>query len=325
MEKDTKPRILAVLKILETYSDEQHPLTFTEVTRLLKEHYGITAHRTTLQHDLDELSAFGVDIVTVRSTQNRFFIGERVFQTPELRLLADAIGSSKCLTEKKSEELTDKLCSLVSVHQAAVLRGRPLAATVTKPRNEQIYYIIDAINNAIDRGKAIRFSYLDFTPDKQTVLRGDGEVYTLSPYACVWNGDFYYVIGWSHKRHDIAAFRVDRIASTPDVTDESAVPPPAGFDLCDYTKSVFQMYKGKEVTVELACENDLMKAVIDRFGADVQTDILDEEHFRVTAPISLSPTFYSWVFEFGGAIRILAPAEARDAYRDMVTKAAQGL
>lgn len=325
MEKEQKPRILAVLKLLQTYSDEQHPLTFADMTRLLKEQYGINAHRTTLQRDIDELLAFGVDIVAVRSTQNRFFIGERVFQTPELRLLADAIGSSKCLTEKKSAELTDKLCSLVSVHQADVLRKRPLAATVTKPKNENIYYIIDAINNAIDQRKAIRFTYTDYTPDKQTVLRGDGEIYTLSPYACIWSGDFYYVIGWSHKRHDITAFRVDRIAAPPEVSEESAVPPPMGFDLCEYSSSVFQMYKGKEVTVELQCANSLMKAVIDRFGDDVQTEIMDEEHFKVTAPVSLSPTFYGWVFEFGGLIRILAPAEAKDAYAQMVMKAANSL
>ena len=325
MEKPAKPRLLAVRKILETYSDEQHPLTFTEMTRLLQEEYDITAHRTTLQRDLDELIAFGVDIVSARSTQNRFFIGERMFQTPELRLLADAIGSSKCLTEKKSADLTDKLCSLVSIHQAALIRTRTLEASVTKPRNENIYYIIDAINHAVDRHKAIRFTYYDYTADKQRILRGDGEIYTLSPYACVWNGDFYYVIGWSHKRHDLTVFRVDRITAPPEIADESAIPPPAGFDLGDYIKSVFQMYKGKEVTVELQCRNELMKAVIDRFGEDVETEILDEDSFKVTAPISLSPTFYGWVFEFGGAIRILAPDEAKDAYREMVLKAADNL
>lgn len=325
MAKEIKPRLLYVLKMLERYSDEQHPLTFADMTRLLTEQYGITAHRTTLQRDIDELMAFGVDIVTVRSTQNRFFIGSRLLETHELRLLADAIGSSKCLTDKKSRELTDKLCSLVSVHQAAALHGRPFTAAVSKPKNENIYYIIDAVNNAIDHGKVIRFSYSDYAPDKSTVLRGDGEIYTLSPYSCMWSGDFYYVIGWSHKRHDIAAFRVDRIAAPPEITAEPIVPPPMGFDLCDYSKTVFQMYKGKEVTVQLQCANDLMKAVIDRFGEDVETAILDEETFKVTVPVSLSPTFYAWVFEFGGKIRILSPHEAKDAYYNMVMKAAESL
>ncbi len=323
MEKETKPRILYVLKLLETYSDEQHPLTFSDMTKLLKEHYGITAHRTTLQRDIDELIAFGADIITVRSTQNRFFIGNRVFQTPELRLLTDAIGSSKCLTDKKSAELIEKLSGLLSVYQANALRAQPLPATVIKPKNEQIYYIIDAINHAIDTSKTIRFSYIDYTPDKRTVLRGDGEVYHLSPYACMWSGDFYYVIGWSHKRHTITAFRVDRIAATPEVTDEMIVPPPEGFDLCEYSRSVFQMYNGKTVTVELQCANDLMKAVIDRFGIDVQTSIIDEHSFKVTTQVSLSPTFFGWVFEFGGNIRILSPAEATQAYRDMIRRAAE--
>ncbi len=325
MEKGTTPRILAVLKILETYSDEQHPLTFADMIGMLKEQYDITAHRTTLQRDLDELSAFGVDIISVRSTQNRFFIGNRIFQTPELRLLTDAIESSKCLTEKKSAELIDKLGTLVSVHQAAALRERPTPTAARKPKNENIYYIIDAINSAIEQGRAIQFSYTDYTPDKQPVLRGGGEVYQLSPYACMWSGDFYYVIGWSHKRHDITSFRVDRIASTPVICDEAIVPPPAGFDLCEFSRSVFQMYKGKEVIVELQCRNDLMKTMIDKFGEDVETAILDDEHFKVTASVSLSPTFYGWVFEFGGDIRILSPIEAKDAYYNMVTKAAESI
>ena len=325
MEKDTKPRVLYVLKLLETYSDEQHPMTFAQLSALLKEQYDITAHRTTLQRDLDELTAFGVDIIAIRSTQNRFFIGSRVFETPEIRLLSDAIGSSKCLTEKKSAELIEKLGSLMSIHQAAALKERPMPTTVNKPKNENIYYIIDAINRAIELGRSIRFSYIDYTPDKQPVLRGDGEVYHLSPYACMWSGDFYYVIGWSHKRHDIAAFRIDRIAATPDVAEEAIIPPPAGFDLCDYSRSVFHMYKGTEVVVELQCRNDLMKTMIDRFGEDAHTEILDENSFKVTAPVSLSPTFYGWIFEFGGKIRLLSPQTAIDEYRHMVLNAAEQL
>jgi len=311
-------RTLCVLKILEQYSDETHPLTLQQIIALLREQYGLNAHRTTLTKDIEELSAYGVDIVKQQSTQNRYFIGSRVFEIPELRLLIDAIHSSKCLTPKKSEELIDKLTSLASVHQGKRLRERPLYTMVTKPKNEQIYYIIDRINHAVDTDKKIRFTYTEYSPDKERVLRGDGEIYTLSPYSCVWSGDYYYVVGWCDKHDDVSTFRIDRIAGTPDIAEETRVPAPEGFDIAAYSKSVFHMFQGETATVKLLCENSTMKAVIDRFSEDVHTTVHDDDHFIATVTVALSPTFYGWVFEFGGNIRILSPDNAIHDMRRML-------
>ncbi len=317
------PRILYVKHILEQYSDENHTLSIADINRHLYELCGQTAHRATLTKDIAALCAFGMDIITIHSTQNHYFVGSRLFETPELRLLIDAIHSSKCLTEKKSRLLIDKLAALTSVHQAEALAQYPLSPTLTKPINEQIYYIIDAIHAAIDRGRKIRFQYTDYTPEKELVLRGDGEEYLLSPYACLWNGDYYYVIGWSDKRQSEATFRVDRIAHTPVVTDEPLLPPSEHFDVRDYASTMFRMFQGEPAVVELLCDNDLMKTVIDRFGADVHTQVVDPERFRVTASVSLSPTFYGWVFSFGGKIRLLSPPSAVDDYRTMLENASK--
>jgi len=314
-------RTLCVLKILEQYSDETHPLTLQQIIALLREQYGLNAHRTTLTKDIEELSAYGVDIVKQQSTQNRYFIGSRVFEIPELRLLIDAIHSSKCLTPKKSEELIDKLTSLASVHQGKRLRERPLYTMVTKPKNEQIYYIIDTVNRAIELGNQIRFQYLEYQPDKTTVLRNDGEIYALSPYACMWNGDYYYVVGWTEKHRALTSFRVDRIASVPEITDVPILPPPKGVDPEEYSKTVFQMYSGPLATVQLQCRNDLMKTIIDRFGEDVEVIDHDETHFTVSVKVMLSPPFYGWLFEFGGKIRLVSPDIAIDIYKQMMESA----
>ncbi|MBQ3093945.1 MAG: WYL domain-containing transcriptional regulator [Clostridia bacterium] len=323
MDHDNKTRTWQVLRILQTESDEAHPLSLADIDRALQERSGIKAHRITLTKDIELLQECGIDIVTVRSTQNRYFIGQRLFEMPELHLLADAISSSRCLTPKKSEELIAKLTSLMSRHQATALQNRPTAVADGKPKNEQIYYIMDAIRRAIDTKQVIRFEYFDYTPSKERVLRGNGEVYTLSPYACMWSGDYYYVIGWSDKRQDMTVFRVDRIAATPTVGPEAAVAPPTDFDVGAYSNSVFQMYRGERVDVTLQCDNDLMKAIIDRFGEDVQTDVCDEHTFSVTAEVSLSPTFYAWVFEFGGKVRIVSPDKAVNTYKDQILSAAR--
>ncbi len=325
MKKQDKPRILYVKHILETYSDETHPLTLQDITKRLLDDYGIEAYRTTLTRDIHDLILFGMDIVTVRSTQNRYFVGARLFEDPELRLLKDAIGSSKCLTDKKSDQLIKKLSTLCSVYQADTLLHGTHTVYADKPQNELIYYIIDAIYEAMDHGRKIAFCYNEYTPEKEVVLRGDGEQYILSPYACVWNGDYYYVIGWSDKRDDIAAFRIDRIAERPVMCDEAITPPPDDFDIHEYTKTLFHMFKGAPATVELLCDNDMMKTIIDRFGTDVHTAIVDEAHFKVTAAVSLSPTFYGWLFEFGGKIRLISPDTAVEEYRQMATAALQDL
>lgn len=314
-------RTLCVLKILEQYSDEAHPLTLQQIAALLREQYRMNAHRTTLTKDIAELVSYGVDIVKQQSTQNRYFIGNRVFEIPELRLLIDAIHSSKCLTPRKSAELIDKLTTLASVHQAKRLRERPRYAAVTKPKNEQIYYIIDTVNRAIELERQIRFCYLDYLPDKTTVLRNDGEVYRLSPYACMWSGDYYYVIGWSEKHNALTHFRVDRIAAVPEITDDKSLPPPVGTAPEEYGKTVFQMFSGPLVTVQLRCDNDLMKTIIDRFGEDVEVLEYDDEHFTVAVRVMLSPPFYGWLFEFGGKIRLLSPDAAIDVYKKMMESA----
>lgn len=320
-EPSSRARVWMLLRILEQYSDEKHPLSTMELIGLLEEHYHVTAYRTTVYKDLAELEKLGVDLVTIDAPQHRHFLGSRLFETPELKLMIDAIHSSKCLTAGKSEALIDKLLTLTSVHQAQALRDRPQSAAVIKPRNEHIYYIIDAINHAIEHRKRIRFSYTEYSPQKELVLRGDGEVYTLSPYACMWSGDYYYVIGWSDKHEDVVAFRVDRIATTPILDKADAVPPPQDFDLCEYSRSVFQMYSGEITTIELACDNELMKTMIDRFGSDVETAVLDDAHFKVTADVALSPTFYGWLFEFGGKIRLLSPPNACNEYKAMIEEA----
>lgn len=221
---ETKPRILYLLKILEQHSDEEHPLTTTQLIELLESQYGIVTYRTTIAKDIAALQEFGVDVVCIRSTQCKYFIGSRKFELPELKLLIDAVESSKFITARKSEALIEKIHTLTSEPQRAKLKRNNYIAERVKPDNELIYYIVDTINDAINDGKKISFQYYDYTGLKKKVLKNKGEVYTISPYHLVWNDDFYYVIGYSEKRKKIVTFRVDRIATQPEILAAEGVP-----------------------------------------------------------------------------------------------------
>lgn len=318
---ESKPRILYLQKILLERTDEEYPLSTTQLIGILNEEYGISAHRTTITKDIAALVEYGLDIVTIHSTQSKYFVASRQFELPELKLLIDAVESSKFITQKKSNTLIEKIHTLTSPGQVSKLKRNNYIADRIKPDNEQIYYIVDTINDAINEGRQISFQYYDYTGLKKKVLKNKGEVYKLSPYHLLWNGDYYYVIGYSEKKGKIVTFRVDRIASTPEILEKESVPQPEDFNIAAFTKKVFYMYDGDEVTVDLRCDNSLMKTMIDRFGEDVTTLAYDMTSFRLITEVSASQTFFGWVFGFGGKVQILAPAEVKEQYKQMIMTA----
>ena len=320
MENLNKFRPLYLLRVLEEYTDENHPLTTNELVELLQEKYGFTTHRTTIPADIKLLTEYGYDIITVKSSQNKYYIGSRRFELPELKLLIDAVQSSKFITAKKSKVLVEKLTSLASVHQAETLNRNIFFDKSIKPANEKIYYIVDALNDAINQNKKVSFHYFDYLPTKEKHIKNNGNPYVISPYALAWNGDYYYLIGYSDEREIIMTFRVDRIDNKPVIREEEIIPAPDDFDVSEYANQVFQMFTGEEKTVQLKCENELMKNIIDRFGECVEVIETDDETFTVEVKVNVSSTFFGWVLGFGGEMKIVAPEDVKEQYRETCLK-----
>ena len=317
-EKVVKPRLLVLSKMFYELTDEAHPMSTFEILDYLVEN-GVPANNKTLRSDLKLLKDMDIDIVTVSGRPNKYFLGARLFEMPEIKLLLDAVASSRFITKSKSKELSRKLTSLTSTHQKKQLVRHMYTAGRVKPGNENILYYIDLINNAIELKKKICFSIIEFDGRKKKTLRNDGEVYVISPYAMYWNDDFYYVVGWSDKRDKMVANRIDRMED-PQILDEKAIKKPKGFRLTDYSHKVFEMFDGEEVRVKLECRNDLMKYVIDRFGMKFETEPATEDTTYCYVDVCLSPTFYGWVFGFGGGIRILEPEAAVEKIVEMSKK-----
>ena len=314
MENDSRIRILRILELLRTETDQDHPITIVEIVKLLNERWNLDAHRITVQKDIASLMDAGYPIEAVRSTQNRYYMTEQLFELPELKLLIDAVESGKFITEKKSRELTEKLTSLAVRGDRESLKRNISISDRVKTGNEQLYYIMDALNEAINRKRKVGFLYFEYHAGKRKKLRNDGEPYILSPYTLTWNGDFYYAVGWSDKHEKIATFRVDRIYRVPEILEEKAVRKPKQYSIGDFAEKAFQMFDREHATVELLCVNKAMNTVIDHFGTKIRTEQVDEDHFRFKAEVSLSPVFFAWVFQFGGMIEIVGPAEVKEAY-----------
>ena len=220
MENETKLRLLYIYQYLLRHSDEDHPVSTPELLKYLKDEYNMDVHRTTLPGDIAMMEEAGIHFEIIKSRQNKYYFDDRPFDVSELKLLIDAVSSSKFITEKKSKELIKKLVSLTSDYNAEKLRRHITVEGRIKSENEKAFYILDRINEAIDKNCKVSFQYADYNNRKYKELRHDGEYYVVSPYALVWDGDYYYMIGYCDNREHMRHIRLDRIYRIPNVLED---------------------------------------------------------------------------------------------------------
>lgn len=324
-----KEKILYVAKILLERTDENHKITVNEIIQELSKQ-GIPAERKSIYADLFTLEHFGMDICREKSTVTRYYIGNRDFQMPELKLLVDAIQSSKFITTKKSMELISKLEKLCSVNDAKLLQRQVYVANRVKTPNEKIYYNVDKLHNAISGEKQITFVYNEWVLDfkgtekiKKQPRRG-GELYRVSPWALSWDDENYYLIGFDSISQSLKHYRVDKMENINICQEERQ-----GrsifekLDIVSYTKSVFSMFGGEESTVKLSVDNSLIGVIADRFGKDVFVSKESDSTFNVTLNVALSPQFFGWLFALGTKVKLIAPDEAAEKFNEFVKNVAK--
>jgi predicted DNA-binding transcriptional regulator YafY len=289
---------------------------------MLERDHNISCERKTIYSDIATLQDFGVDIITLPGKNGGYYIGYRNFEPYELKLLIDAVQSSRYLTEKKCRELIEKLCQQCSVHDAGLVRRNVQVSGRVRTMNETIYYNVDAIQEAIASGKQISFRYFDYDIRGQRQYRDKS--YIASPYGLCQDNDFCYLLAWS-ERHGITSYRVDRMSGI-EILAESRIPCPelTGAAFTDHANRLFQMFAGDLTNVKLRFHKELTNVVIDRFGHG--TMLIPEGdgiHFNFTVPVALSPMFLSWVIGFGDKAQILYPQSAVDACKELCRKALQ--
>lgn len=313
-----KIKILYLLKIFLENTDEEHGMTLKELEEALAV-MGVKAERKTLYDDIETLRLFGIDIEKRKGIAVTYHVVSRDFELPELKLLIDAVQSSKFISEKKSRELIDKLSSLMSRFDATKLRRQVYVANRVKSDNETIYYGVDEIHEAINQNKKISFLYFEWNEKKEKVLRHEGKRYIVSPHALTWDDENYYMIGYDGDEEKIKHYRVDKmqkIALIDEKRDGDELF--CGFDMALYSKKTFGMFGGIEESVTLRCKNRLAGVVIDRFGEDVTFLKSGNEHFEVHVKVHVSPLFFGWVLNFGDGIEIVSPNSVREKYSSLL-------
>lgn len=316
-----KIKLLYLQRLLLERTDEEHPITVAEIIQEM-ERYDIRAERKSLYDDLESLRQFGMDVQCRKGKSSGWFVGEREFQLPEIKLLMDAVQSSRFLTQKKSDALIGKLERLASVHQARQLQRQVYVSGRIKVMNESIYYNVDKLHMAVAGQKAITFRYFDYNITREKVFRREGRRYTVSPYGLIWNSENYYMVAFDHLNQDLRHYRVDKmteiVVTALERQGRQLYP---NFQLAQYGQKHFGMYTGQEMTVKLRGRRDMAGVVWDRFGQEVILTPDGEEHFTVTLNVVMSPQFLGWLFGLDGGLVLLAPRQAVELYRQKLLQA----
>lgn len=317
-EAHQKGKLLRLYQLLLERSDEDHPLTTPQVIEALAG-WNIPAERKSIYDDMETLRQFGLDVQYRRGRQGGWFVGERPFQLVELKLLVDAVQSSRFITTGKSRALIRKLESLASVYQARQLQRQVYVTGRAKSVNEGVYYSIDKLHTALSAGKAVSFRYFEYNVKKERVFRREGKRYTVSPYALIWDNENYYLAGYDHQKGELRHYRVDRM----DDLSLTCLPLEGreecgDLDLASYAQRHFSMFRGQEGKVTLRCRRPLVSVVLDRFGQDVILVPDGEEYFTVTVEAVVSPQFMGWLFGLGTQVELLGPGWAVDRYRTLL-------
>lgn len=315
MPKGTKQKfkLYRLAQIMLNQTDDEHYITMPEIMAALAK-YEITADRKSIYQDLRDLEVLGIEIEGEPVGKGyHYHVVSRPFDLPELKLLVDAIQSSKFITEKKTNALIQKLEKQVSRYEAIGLQGQVYVSGRIKTMNECIYYTVDTIHNAISENKKICFQYYQWNVKKEMELRRDGAYYHISPWGLSWNDENYYLVGYDSDVGEIRHYRVDKMLHIR-MTDNGREGKELfkKLDMADYAKKSFGMFGGKEQEIKLLVENSLVGVVIDRFGKSVMIIPEDKDHFTVNITVKVSRQFLGWVFSLGEKVKIISPDEVVD-------------
>ena len=316
MEKINKIKLIKIWEILSQETDENHPMGTPELLDKLAK-LGIECDRRTLYADIKALNACGYEILCLRSSTNEYYVEDRKFSLPELRIMMDAVQSASFITEKKTAEFVDKLASLAGSRRGEALKQNVVAFNTKKTDNERIYYNVDTINAAIAQKRKVRFVYFDFNASRERVYRKEGKFYYINPFATIMDNGNYYLVGYDDFHREMLHFRVDRMEQvTVSRHSVSEFEEFSRFNIQQHKKALFGMYSGEEKEISLRADKSLIDVLFDFFGGHTKIFVVDEDTIGCNVAVQISPQFFGWCCSFGDKLRIVSPDHVLDEFKN---------
>ena len=318
-KNNQKLKLLYLLEMFYKDTDSQQGLTMGEIIEKLAEQ-GISTERKSIYRDIDALRDFGMDICTYQRAPVQYALANRIFSIQELMLIVDSVQSSKFLSEKKSKDLVKKIKQLASSLEQTLLNKNVHVHGRVKTQNQSDFRNVDIIQEAIASKRKIFFHYFKYDVHKCKVAQHEGEAYRETPLHVVYSDGCYYLVAYSEKYDNFTNYRIDRMDKLMILEDSAKRNKKiANYDVADLSTCAFGMYRGKRISATLLVESSAMSSVIDRFGKDTHTSVIDENHARVYVPIMNSPVFFGWLTGFGTQVRIEKPRSLVEEYQNYLS------
>ncbi|MBR6618412.1 MAG: WYL domain-containing protein [Oscillospiraceae bacterium] len=321
-EKSTKFKFLKLYEMLKSETDEENPMSTNEICRRMAE-MGVPCNRRTLPQEIRALNDEGYEVcVRDKGRAHFYYVADRDFSVPELRLLIDAVQASHLMTEKKTQELTEKIAALAGSKQAEVIKNNIVHFNPSKCTNESIYYVIDALERALRDKKKVVIRYFHLNEKREKVYRSENGIHMVEPIALVYNNDKYYLTCYNPKAERNYNYRLDRIEKV-EILDEkiSKNAMIRSRSVAKYTAQVFKMYGGETEKITLQFDAQMIDYIYEKFGINTKICSADEEQFTTQVDVQISPTFFGWVLQFAGKMKIIAPQNVCDEYVAILNKA----
>jgi len=316
-----KIKLLRLMEIFRQETDEDNPMLATTVCKRLEEK-GVMCDRRTLTRDIAILNEFGYEIMsTMVGHEKAYYVVDRSFDVPEIKILIDAVQAASFITEKKATELVEKIAALGGAHRAEILKQSIVCFNTRKHSNESIYYNVDRLEEAIYKNKKVIFLYYDLNEHGERVYRRDGHHYVVEPIALVFNEDNYYLTCYSSRHDGTTNYRVDKMSAV-EIIDEDITEKAMELraSVAGYTEQVFKMYGGEEAKITLEFSDKLIGVVYDKFGENVRMVRTGEHTIVASVDVRISPTFWGWMFQFTDQMKILSPANVAEEYKAQAKK-----
>lgn len=317
-----KIKLLKLMELLRQETDENHPITTSEICQRLGE-MGISCERRTVGKDMKVLREQGFEIMSeLKGHENSYWVSDRSFELPELKILMDAVQAAHFIPEKKSEELVAKIAALGGSHQAELLRGNIVRFNTRKHSNHAIFYNVQAIENAIQQKKKLSFRYYDLDENLEKVYRMEGGRYHAEPVSLIYDDNNYYMLSYSRKYDHLVNYRVDRMDQV--LVEEESLSEYA-LRKTDETgalvEEAFRMYLGERKSVTLQFHDRLIGIIYDKFGEDLDITRINDHSCEAKVDVQISPPFWSWLFMLCDDLRLTAPEELLEEYKTQLDKA----
>lgn len=318
-----KVKLLKLMELLRQETDENHPITTSEICRRLGE-LGISCERRTVGKDMKVLREQGFEIMSeLKGHENCYWISDRSFELPELKILMDAVQAARFIPEQKTEQLISKIAALGGSHQAELLQGNIVRFNTRKHSNQSIFYNVQAIEEALQQKKTLCFRYYDLNENREKVYRMEGGIYHTEPVALIYDDNNYYMLSYSKKYDHLVSYRVDRMAHV--YAGEEPLSEEALRKIDEtgtLVEEAFRMYLGETREVTLQFHDRLLGVMYDKFGETLTVSRIDNSHCEAKVSVQISPPFWSWLFMFSKDLRLTEPGDLVERYASLVKETA---